>query len=75
MNNDNTATANQTENAAEDTVEGLKSKLSRCADQARKQAARADDAVRSNPYAAIGIAAATGALVGYLVGRNCNGNK
>jgi ElaB/YqjD/DUF883 family membrane-anchored ribosome-binding protein len=79
MNNANTAIADQSENAtdspSDSTVEGLKNKLGRYADFARQQAGRADDLVRANPYAAIGIAAATGALVGYLVARSCNGKK
>ena len=31
----------------------------------------ADEAVRDNPYQAIGIALGVGALIGYLVGRQC----
>jgi len=49
--------------------------LSQAAEIARKQAARADELVRSNPYASIGIATATGLLVGYLVARSCSCNS
>ena len=37
---------------------------------ARRQAARADEAIRANPYQAIGIAAAVGLLAGYLITRS-----
>ncbi len=36
---------------------------------ARRQAARADEAIRENPYQAIGIAAGIGLLAGYLITR------
>ncbi len=39
---------------------------------ARRQAARADEAIRANPYQAIGIAAGVGLLAGYLISRSCN---
>ena len=46
--------------------------LSQAADYARKQAARANELVHSNPYSSIGIATGTGLLVGYLLGRRCS---
>ncbi len=39
---------------------------------ARRQAAQADEMIRENPYAAIGVAAGVGLIVGYLISR-CNG--
>ncbi|MBC7365401.1 MAG: DUF883 family protein [Undibacterium sp.] len=42
---------------------------------ARRQAARADETIRENPYQAIGIAAAVGLLAGYLVSRNCSDSR
>jgi ElaB/YqjD/DUF883 family membrane-anchored ribosome-binding protein len=48
-----------------------KNTLGRAADLARRQAARADELVRANPYASIGIASATGLVVGYLIARGC----
>lgn len=49
-----------------------KNKLGQAADLARKQAARADELVRANPYAAVGIAAGAGLLLGFLVSRSCS---
>jgi ElaB/YqjD/DUF883 family membrane-anchored ribosome-binding protein len=40
-------------------------------DKACEGAQAADEAVRENPYQAIGIAFGVGALVGYLVARRC----
>lgn len=40
---------------------------------ARRQAAKADEMIHENPYAAIGIAAGLGLAVGYLISRcNCD---
>ena len=39
------------------------------ADQARRQAAAADDYVHAQPWMAIGIGAATGMVIGLLIGR------
>jgi ElaB/YqjD/DUF883 family membrane-anchored ribosome-binding protein len=44
--------------------------LERAAEFARKQAAWADERVRANPYAAIGVATSAGLLIGYLFARN-----
>ncbi len=46
-----------------------KNKLSQAADLARRQAARADELVRANPYASLGIAAGAGLLLGFFVSR------
>ncbi len=40
------------------------------ATSARRQAAQADEMVRNNPYAGIGIAAGVGLLAGYLISRS-----
>jgi ElaB/YqjD/DUF883 family membrane-anchored ribosome-binding protein len=48
-----------------------KATFNQAADLARRQAARADEMVRSNPYASIGVATGAGLLVGYLVARSC----
>lgn len=47
-----------------------KQTFSQAADVARRQAARADDMVRANPYPSIGVAAAAGVLVGFLICRS-----
>ncbi len=39
---------------------------------ARRQAAKADETIRANPYQAIGIAAGVGLLAGYLISRSCS---
>jgi ElaB/YqjD/DUF883 family membrane-anchored ribosome-binding protein len=46
----------------------------RVRDKAVEGAQAADEAVRENPYQAIGIAFGVGALVGYLVMRRCSRN-
>jgi ElaB protein len=38
---------------------------------ARRQAIHADELVHENPYAAAGIAAAVGVLIGYLLSASC----
>ena len=38
-------------------------------DKTRKTAAAADEYVHSNPWSAVGVAAATGALIGFLVAK------
>jgi ElaB/YqjD/DUF883 family membrane-anchored ribosome-binding protein len=47
---------------------------SRVRDKAVESAKATDEAVRDNPYQAIGIAFGVGALVGYLVMRRCSCN-
>lgn len=42
---------------------------------ARRQAARADEVIRENPYQAIGIAAGVGLLAGYLISRSCSDRR
>ena len=46
----------------------------RVRDKAVEGAKAADEAVRDNPYQAIGIAFGVGAIVGYLVARRCSRN-
>lgn len=41
------------------------------ASTARRQAAQADEVIRANPYAAIGVATGLGLLAGYLISRSC----
>jgi ElaB/YqjD/DUF883 family membrane-anchored ribosome-binding protein len=45
------------------------STMKNLSDTFRRQAARADEAVRSKPYQTIGIAAAIGLLAGFLISR------
>lgn len=45
--------------------------LGHAADLARRQAERADEMVRANPYIAIGCAAVIGAVVGTLCAKRC----
>ncbi len=58
---------------AEETLLGAKARLadlsSDAAVRARAAAASADEFARANPWAAIGVAAAAGMLVGLLLGR------
>jgi ElaB/YqjD/DUF883 family membrane-anchored ribosome-binding protein len=44
--------------------------LRRVAENIRRQAGRADDAIRSKPYQTIGAAAAVGLIAGLLLSRN-----
>jgi ElaB/YqjD/DUF883 family membrane-anchored ribosome-binding protein len=46
-----------------------KNAASQAAELARKQAIKADELVRANPYASIGIGTATGLLLGCLLAR------
>jgi ElaB/YqjD/DUF883 family membrane-anchored ribosome-binding protein len=46
----------------------------RVRDKAVAGAKATDQAVRENPYQAIGIAVGVGALLGYLIGRRCSRN-
>jgi ElaB/YqjD/DUF883 family membrane-anchored ribosome-binding protein len=48
-----------------------KNTVSQAAELARKQALKADELVRANPYASVGIATATGLILGYLLARTC----
>jgi ElaB/YqjD/DUF883 family membrane-anchored ribosome-binding protein len=50
------------------TIKGL-------ADAARRQAGRADDAIRANPYPTIGVAAGLGLIAGILLSRACAGSS
>jgi len=51
------------------------SSIKNLSDSVRRQAARADEVIRSNPYQTIGAAAAVGLLVGFLISRGRSGNK
>jgi ElaB/YqjD/DUF883 family membrane-anchored ribosome-binding protein len=74
------------ENAASEEIQALrerlrdvladgKSTLRQFSDSVRRQAARADEVVRTNPYQTIGVAAAVGLLVGFLISRSHGGDK
>lgn len=52
-------------------LEQGKETLGHAADMARKQAERADEMVRANPYVAIGCAAVIGAVIGSLCAKRC----
>jgi ElaB/YqjD/DUF883 family membrane-anchored ribosome-binding protein len=52
-----------------DTVAGVKSRVRTLAKAARRQAGRADDKIRANPYQAMGIAAGIGLIAGLLIAR------
>lgn len=47
----------------------------RALDYAKEQASHADEAIHTHPYAAIGIAAGVGLLVGALITRRCSCNR
>ncbi|MDB6015697.1 MAG: hypothetical protein JWR19_186 [Pedosphaera sp.] len=55
-------------------LENGKEIYGRVRDKAVEGAKATDEAVRQNPYQAIGIALGVGALVGYLVARRCSRN-
>jgi ElaB/YqjD/DUF883 family membrane-anchored ribosome-binding protein len=55
--------------AALDSAEDM---AGRVRDKAVEGAKTADEAVRENPYQAIGIAFGVGALIGFLVARRCS---
>jgi ElaB/YqjD/DUF883 family membrane-anchored ribosome-binding protein len=55
-------------------LESAKEIAGRVRDKAVESAKAADEAVRDNPYQAIGIAFGVGALVGYLAMRRCSRN-
>ena len=57
-----------------DALEGAKEIAGRVRDQAVDYAKATDEAVRENPYKAIGIALGVGALLGYLLSRRCSRN-
>jgi len=44
-------------------------------DAARRQAGRADDAIRANPYPSIGVAAGAGLIAGFLLSRAFTGSN
>jgi ElaB/YqjD/DUF883 family membrane-anchored ribosome-binding protein len=46
-----------------------KNTFSQAAELARRQAAKADELVRGNPYTSVGIATATGLILGFLLAR------
>lgn len=53
-----------------DAIAAGQARMQDVAAAARRQAARADEAIRENPYAAIGIAAGVALVAGYLLSRN-----
>ena len=52
-----------------------KDSIDRLRAEATRRARQADQLVRDNPYAAIGIAAGVGTIIGILVSRSCNGSR
>jgi len=52
-----------------DTISGVRTRVRTITKAARRQASRADDQIRANPYQAIGIAAGLGLVAGLLIAR------
>jgi ElaB/YqjD/DUF883 family membrane-anchored ribosome-binding protein len=57
------------------TLENAKELAGHVRDKAVEGAKAADEAVRDNPYQAIGLAFGVGVLVGYLAMRGCSRNE
>jgi ElaB/YqjD/DUF883 family membrane-anchored ribosome-binding protein len=55
-------------------LDSAKELAGRVRDRAVEGAKAADQTVRENPYQAIAVAAAVGAIVGYIVTRRCSRN-
>jgi ElaB/YqjD/DUF883 family membrane-anchored ribosome-binding protein len=49
--------------------------ISNLGDNLRRQAKRADEAIRANPYQTIGIATGLGLLAGFLLGRRSSSSE
>ena len=54
---------------AEESLGAARARLQEAGDEARKAARDIDEQVRANPWAAVGVAAAAGLLLGMLLGR------
>lgn len=54
---------------AEESLGAARARLQEAGDEARKAARDIDEQVHANPWAAVGIAAAAGLLLGMLLGR------
>lgn len=54
---------------AEESLGAARARLQEAGDEAREAAREIDEQVRANPWAAVGIAAAAGLLLGLLLGR------
>jgi ElaB/YqjD/DUF883 family membrane-anchored ribosome-binding protein len=52
-----------------DTISGVQTRVKTIAKAARRQAGRADDTIRANPYQAIGVAVGLGLIAGLLIAR------
>jgi ElaB/YqjD/DUF883 family membrane-anchored ribosome-binding protein len=52
----------------QEAITGVRTRVKTIAKAARRQASRADDTIRANPYQAIGIAAGVGLIAGFLIG-------
>jgi ElaB/YqjD/DUF883 family membrane-anchored ribosome-binding protein len=52
-----------------DSLVSVKAKVKAFTKSARRQASRADDSIRTNPYQAMGIAAGLGFIAGLLIAR------
>jgi ElaB/YqjD/DUF883 family membrane-anchored ribosome-binding protein len=58
-----------------DAIDNGKFSIERMRGEAIRRAKQADKVVRENPYAAIGIAAGIGAIIGIIVSRSCSNNS
>lgn len=54
---------------AEESLGAARARLQEAGDDARKAARDIDEQVRANPWAAVGVAAAAGLVLGLLLGR------
>ena len=54
---------------AEESLGAARARLQEAGDEARKAARDIDEQVHANPWAAVGVAAAAGLLLGMLLGR------
>jgi ElaB/YqjD/DUF883 family membrane-anchored ribosome-binding protein len=53
----------------QDGLKGFRNRVKLVSKVVRRQAARADDTIRANPYQSLGIAVGAGFVAGYLVSR------
>jgi ElaB/YqjD/DUF883 family membrane-anchored ribosome-binding protein len=51
------------------------SKLRNLSEAVRRQAGRADEVIRANPYQSIGAAAGLGLIAGFLISRSCSSDR
>jgi ElaB/YqjD/DUF883 family membrane-anchored ribosome-binding protein len=53
----------------QDGLTGFRSRVKVISKVVKRQAARADDTIRANPYQSLGVAAGAGFVAGYLISR------